>query len=514
MLAYSIRRILLGLLGFFVLTYIIYFLTTKEGIAELFNFRPSDLLSLDYIVWLNNIIHGNFGTSMRDGTAVSDTLRTRLPVTLMLVIPAFILQEIIAFAVGIYAGLRYPSPASRILTGAMFWIASIPQYLAALIVVFVFGVELRWFPFGGTNNEAVSGILGSPQWWAYFHANLFGALGDLSAHLLPPVILLAVMNAASDSQIIRLAVTDALKEEYIRAATAHGIPRRKVIWKHIMGSVIGPLATNITAQLPNLVFMAMFIEFIFTLPGIGDLFVKAVDTFQDSPQTQSYGPPPADHTVITAYFLILAVVVVLSALLGDLIYAARDPRIRLTKASARGLVHLPFGLDRQLARIGNRSVTVGGALATGVVLVVGIVGGVSVQRVLATRPTVSGNWAGTITLTDNSGSTVTHRLTVSLSMKEAPHAPLAQGNVSGTAEVCGDTFSSGNAPLMYSLNGTTTVYTVSVALVSVVDNFSFSGQSSASSMYLRGYYEPPSGLFIQANMTLIKSTQPPGAFKC
>jgi peptide/nickel transport system permease protein len=333
MLAYSIRRLLLGLAGFFVLTYIIFFITTAQGIAELHHLSITSFLPLNYIDWLNQVLHGDLGMSIRDGTSVSDALRTRLPVILLLVIPAFILQEIIAFGVGIYSGIRYPSATSRLLNSVMFWIASVPQFLLALIVAFVFCVELRWFPFQGTNNEAVSGILGSPQYWAYIHAHFFAAIGDLVAHLFVPVVTLAVSNAASDSQIIRLAITDALKEEHIRAAAAHGIPRRSIFWKHAMGTAIGPLITNVTLQLPNLVFAAMFIEFIFGLPGIGDLFVKAVSTFQDSPQTQNTGAPPPDLNVISAYFLILAVVVVLSSLLGDLLYAVRDPRVRLTRAA-------------------------------------------------------------------------------------------------------------------------------------------------------------------------------------
>ncbi len=471
MLAYIVRRTALLVSVFFALTYAVFFLTTQQGVVDLHHLTLTTLLPIDYLLWMTQVLHGNFGYSIYAGSGVADAIKTTAQVSLMLVIPAFILQEAISIGLGLLAGSRYKSIFDRLFTGVTFVLASIPQFWLALLAIIYISVQLNLLPFGGLTSQTDL-VYGTPQFAAYFHAHTLAMIGDIAKHLTLPVILLAVIGSAADGQFVRLSIVEVLSQEYIRAARARGLSRRLVLWKHALRNAVLPLITNIGLQLPNMIFAAAIIEFIFNLPGLGQLFIRST-IFQVGREVHGLSPtPPHDYAVISAYFLVLGAVAIAATLVTDVAYALADPRVRLG-GNTPAIAPTPMASGRRLFTIGKLSITTGTVGVAALVAVVGTFGVLSVRSLLAPRPTVTGTWVGP----DLSAFQPPDTVFVLLTVTEQQHGLLSQGTVTGTMLLCAQNYTGQIGTNSYVVTGYTDTSTAYLT-----------ASASGETFYIQGNY--------------------------
>ncbi len=329
MLRFLLRRLLITLVIGLLLAYVLWLLTTYQGTAVLEHPTILLLTAGPFWPWLNQILHGDFGYSIRLHGSVLPGIRDHLLASLLIIIPAFILQEVLAVAIGIISAARQRSILDRVALIFVAVCASIPPFWFGLTTLILLAINTHLFPFGGLVSLQTTGTeFNTPQYWVYFHANTWAAIRGLAWHLVLPVMTLALFGLASDSQLVRASMIDVLKQEYIRAARARGLRRRTILWKHAFRNAVLPVISSIGTQLPRLIFGAAIIELVFQISGLGNLFIAAAYTPPHESITGGVSSVPQDPNLVTSYLLILGVVTILASLMADIAYALADPRIR------------------------------------------------------------------------------------------------------------------------------------------------------------------------------------------
>jgi peptide/nickel transport system permease protein len=314
MISYVIRRLLQGVLVLFIVSLVTFFLIhaapggpalltspelSRDEVTQIKeNLGLNDSIPVQYVRWMRNVVQGNLGTSYSTLTPVSTLLRDRLPNTHLLGGLSLLLSVIVSIPLGIASAIRRNSVLDRALTGFAFLGVSVPVFWLAIILIIIFSVELHVLPSGNmfTVGESFS-------------------LVDRIKHLVLPVVTLLVLNLATLTRYTRSAMIDVLGQDYIRTARAKGLESRTVIYRHALRNAMIPVITIIGVFLPNAVAGAAITETVFAWPGMGLLAVNAADT--------------RDYPVVLGATLTVAVIVVLSNLLTDLLYGVLDPRIRL-----------------------------------------------------------------------------------------------------------------------------------------------------------------------------------------
>ncbi len=346
MLTYIIRRLLIAIPVFLGITVLLYFLVsiTPDGGPLAAYVGPGKHISTEqlavlkekfgldqpipvrYFKWLAALTRGDLGNSTQSGVAVIEEMKNRIPATVLLIGIAFLFQELMAIPLGIFSALRRYSLFDQVFTVINYILYSLPTFWYGLMLIILFGVVIKvpdpanpgyfkgLLPFSGMVNLRQSPPFGSPRYTEYFAAHPFTALGDLAAHLVLPVLVLATVGVASDSRFMRASMLDVINMDYIRTARAKGLPQRVVIWKHAVRNAILPIVTNIGLQLPALLAGAIVTEQIFSWPGMGSFYVNAAVR--------------GDYPVVMAYTSMLAAATIIANLLTDLSYAFVDPRIR------------------------------------------------------------------------------------------------------------------------------------------------------------------------------------------
>lgn len=337
MLAYAIRRVLVAIPIFLGITVLIWTVTTfnpdggpiaayigKQSGKSITNAQLlafEHRLGLDkplpvrYVIWVGNFLRGDFGTSDSTHQTVISMIQFRVLPTLLLMLTAFLVQELIAIPIGVYSAVRRGSVFDQAATVLTYATAAFPTFWLGLIAIIIFGVELHWLPFGGMIDARVAGYqFGTPGYWAYFHANTIQAVLDVAGHMVLPVAILAIVGMAGDARFTRAQMLEVLDQDYMRTAKAKGVSQGVMVWKHALRNAMLPLVTNIGLQLPLLLGGAIVTEQIFSWPGLGYMYISAA---------QSY-----DYPVEVAYLVILGALVLVFNIITDLTYALIDPRIR------------------------------------------------------------------------------------------------------------------------------------------------------------------------------------------
>jgi peptide/nickel transport system permease protein len=372
MLSFILRRLVQAVLSFLLLTYAVWFLTTQDGFVALQHLQFNTLLPQHYLTWLQQVLQGDLGYSIRNHSTVLDAVRGRAVITLALLVPAFLLQELIALLIGVTAAARQGSLFDRISSNLVFIFASLPVFWLALIAIILFSVKIHWFPTSGLVNLFLTGASwNTPEYWQYFHAHTWQAIGDIAHHLELPILIIVLVNAAAD------------------------------IWKHAFRNAMLPLITNIGVQVPRLVFTVAIIEYTFSIPGLGELFISAVYTPITAGHGHSGTVNPKDFNVVAAYFLILGAVAILWTIATDITYAFADPRMRqsITSGAAAGPAWRGASWNSLLrTRI---SFTVGQFAVALAVVAVAVLGYSILRPGAATTNTadLSGVWSGQMTVT-------------------------------------------------------------------------------------------------------------------
>ncbi|MFH2038362.1 MAG: ABC transporter permease [Chloroflexota bacterium] len=263
-----------------------------------------DPIYVRYGRWLVDILHANFGDSYITHQPVNEMIAERLPNTLRLMIPAFILTILLAVPLGIFSAIRQYSIFDHLTTAFAFAGQSIPIFwFGLMLIIFFYGrMTNPWtganlFPPGGINSLDKSGDLLDSLW-----------------HMILPVSMLSLAWVSWYSRFLRTSMLDVIRQDYIRTARAKGLALVKVYWKHAFPNAIIPMITLIALDVSTLFAGAVYTETIFSWPGMGRLFYQSALR--------------RDYPVLMAIVMITAVLIVFSNLLADILYAYFDPRIR------------------------------------------------------------------------------------------------------------------------------------------------------------------------------------------
>jgi peptide/nickel transport system permease protein len=259
-----------------------------------------------------NAGRGEFGLSLKLGRKVSALIVERLPATLELALLAAFLAVVIGIPMGVYAALRRGTVASQSLMALSLLGVSLPPFLVGILSILVFSVSLKLLPSFG-RGEVVSvgawttGLLTLDGW----------------RHLVLPATTLAVFQMTLIMRLVRSEMLEVLRTDYIKFARARGLPDRAVYFGHALRNTLVPVITITGLQLGSLIAFAIITETVFQWPGMGLLFIQAVQF--------------ADIPVMAAYLCLVALIFVVINLVVDLLYFAVDPRLRVGGSASGGL---------------------------------------------------------------------------------------------------------------------------------------------------------------------------------
>jgi peptide/nickel transport system permease protein len=323
MLRFIVRRLLVSiplLIVASVLVFTVLHLTTDPAAGLRVNPRISAAdveryrhdLGLDksgpaqYFAWLGNFVRGQWGTSLFSSIPVAGQIREALVNSLFLGITGFAIALLVGVSVGVVAAVKQYSPFDYVATGGAFMFLSIPVFWFALIVQLLFGLYMvRWFGL----SEPIFYTAGMTQ-----PGSVGFDLVDRLRHVALPAIVLAVQSIAVYSRYMRASMLEVLSSDYLRTARAKGVPERRVIVKHGMRNSLIPLTTQAAIDFGALAGGLIVTEAIFQWPGMGNLFVKAMND--------------GDYAIALPWVMLTMTFVIVFNLIADILYAFLDPRIR------------------------------------------------------------------------------------------------------------------------------------------------------------------------------------------
>lgn len=237
--------------------------------------------------YLTNLLSGNLGRSYAQKTDVWTLIIARLPATLTLMLAGILVEVILGLTLGTIAAIRRGGFVDRLVMMASFVGVSAPQFVVALLLLYVFAVTLGWFPMSG-----------------------YGTL----AHVVLPATTLGVLGAGWYARMVRSAMIDVLNQDYVRTARAKGLSSRRIIFRHALPNAILPIIAMIGIDIGQFMGGVVVVEAVFGWPGIGQLAWQAIQQ--------------VDIPIIMGVTLTSALAIVIGNLLADLIAPVIDPRIR------------------------------------------------------------------------------------------------------------------------------------------------------------------------------------------
>jgi peptide/nickel transport system permease protein len=275
-------------------------MTRETRAALLVQYGLDQSLPVQYVKYLGQLLQGNLGVSFSQGIDVTDALLAMLPWTLLLVGGALVVTVLLGIPLGVLAAARAGGVLDRVVqiiavTGQSLFVPSI-----GILLLYVFGLRLGWFPIGGAYTDGAYG----GEWYL-----------SVLSHLVLPCLSLVLVQLGNYVLTVRSTLIEALGEDYITLARANGLPHRRVLWKHALRNALLPTTTLIGLQIClHLVGGVILIETVYAYPGIGRGIYEAVTRL--------------DFPVLQGAFLLLAVVVVVVNMLTDIVYGALDPRVK------------------------------------------------------------------------------------------------------------------------------------------------------------------------------------------
>ncbi|GHC76916.1 ABC transporter permease [Limoniibacter endophyticus] len=257
-----------------------------------------------YFLFLQGLLHGNFGDSFVYGRPALGLILERLPATLELAITALGIAIVVGLPLGLYAGL-YPNRASSrlIMTGSILGF-SLPTFWVGLMLIMIFSVELGWLP---TNGRGPTLEFLGVQWSFLTSEGL--------RHLLLPAFNLALFKTSLILRLTRAGVQEVLPQDYVKFARAKGVRERRVIGVHVLKNLMIPVVTIIGLEFGSLIAFSVVTESIFAWPGMGKLIIDSINLL--------------DRPVIVAYLMMMVLLFVILNFVIDVCYTILDPRVRL-----------------------------------------------------------------------------------------------------------------------------------------------------------------------------------------
>jgi peptide/nickel transport system permease protein len=260
-------------------------------------------LSEQFVRYVFSLAQGDMGYSFSRRIPVGDALAAALPRTLLLTGIAMAASIAIGVVLGIYQATHRGRPTERVLSGVSLVFYSLPEFWLALMALLLFAYWLPLFPAGGVIDSTVHDYLG-----------FWGRLADRLRHLALPASTLTLLTTAGIARHQRSAMLEVIELDFVRTARAKGLPERTVVGRHAFRNALLPMITLLGLALPILVGGAVFVETVFSWPGMGQLSADAIAA--------------RDYPLITATVAVGGVMVAIGSLVADLLYVAADPRVR------------------------------------------------------------------------------------------------------------------------------------------------------------------------------------------
>lgn len=254
-------------------------------------------IPIQYLDWFTSFLVGDWGESFRDGRPVLSVISGHLFATVLLVVSSSVISIGLGTLVGVLGATRRYSAWDYIATVGAMIALSIPTFWFGLVAIYVFSLQLEWFPSGNMYS------IGDESFLDYAH------------HLVMPSVVLALVSVAIWSRYMRSAMLDVIGQDFVRTARAKGLTGQRVLYRHVVRNALIPMITLAGIQLPMLLSGALVTETVFTWPGIGRLFLDSL----------GYN----DYPVIMGVLMFTAIFVLLGNLIADILVATVDPRVRL-----------------------------------------------------------------------------------------------------------------------------------------------------------------------------------------
>lgn len=254
-------------------------------------------LPMQYFGYLGDLLRGDLGETITTRIPISDLLFRALPITLSIALATIVLAVVISIPLGtlaafmVHKGHRWLDNA---LTGGAMVIDLMPPFWTALVLLLIFSLGLGWFPASGQLNW-------NDPW-------------SITLRLALPVIVLSLSQVATLARITRTAVLDVLNEDYVRTARSLGWSELRVLFRHALKNAALPIATVVGLSFGNLLGGTVIVEFIFTIPGVGNLLITGINS--------------RDYQLVQTLIVVYALVFVLINFTTDLVYRALDPRVQ------------------------------------------------------------------------------------------------------------------------------------------------------------------------------------------
>jgi peptide/nickel transport system permease protein len=252
-----------------------------------------------YFHFLANAARGDLGNSFVHGEPALKLILQRMPATLELAFAAFLLAIVFGIPLGMYAGLKPESPASRAIMAGSILGFSLPTFWVGLMLIMVFAVMLGWLPSTGRGDFMT---------W------------DGLRHLALPAFNLALFKMALVTRLARAGTREAALQDYVKFARAKGLSPSRVVLVHVLKNILVPVVTVLGLELGGLIAFSVVTETVFAWPGMGKLLIDSIQRL--------------DRPVVVAYLVITVLMFVLINLIVDILYSMLDPRVRLKEAKA------------------------------------------------------------------------------------------------------------------------------------------------------------------------------------
>jgi peptide/nickel transport system permease protein len=262
-----------------------------------------------YALFLWNAVQGDLGKSFVYGLPATYVILERLPATLELALMALVLSLALGVPLGVLAGLRPNSAIGRTIMSGSILGFSLPSFWIGLMLILVFAVQLRILPSGG-RGETVS----------IFGVKLAAFTLDGLRHMILPAFTLALYNASLVVRICEAGTREVMAQDFIRFARGKGLSPTRIVCVHILKNILIPVVTIVGMEFGALIAFAVVVESVFAYPGMGKLLIDSINRL--------------DRPVIVTYLLTTTLIFVIVNFAVDLMYAALDPRIRLSDEGA------------------------------------------------------------------------------------------------------------------------------------------------------------------------------------
>lgn len=302
--AYVVRRVLaaiLVLLGVSILVFLMIHMIPGDPVYQILGeyatedavFNMRERLGLNkpiheqYFDFMSGVLRGDFGRSIITNRNITEEIKNRFPITLRIALMAVLIEISIGFTLGIIAALNHRKISDSLaMIGALLGVST-PSFWLALILMLIFGVQLKWLPISGY---------------------------DGFKSLILPAITLGLLGGGKIARMTRSSLLEVLRQDYIRTARSKGLSEKFIIYKHALKNAIIPVITLIGMDLGALLGGAIITETVFAVPGIAQLAINGINR-RDFPMVQSV-------------VLVMAVVFTTTNLFVDIIYSFVDPRIK------------------------------------------------------------------------------------------------------------------------------------------------------------------------------------------